>query len=200
MAPQRSPNPPERSKYRIWQIVDAPESDPYVIASPQPRSGAKLVPGRLNCISSRGEIFVLSDMNSLAMENGRFLRVYTITTDGGDMQPFPRTLEEIAAKKIILLTYRMPVELRKEVGKILNLPDSKDLANCIAENPEWINTLWNDPLFSNVTAFAWTADYNFGRSNLKKVQMYAIRSQECLLDAVCHQNPNIHMKDMTFTF
>lgn len=189
---------PNITRVRLWQMAENVKT-PYVIASPQPLKG-KLVTGRLNCIGTRGEVFILADMSGLSMEKAQILRVYTLHVEGGDSNPPPRDKEEIAQKKVLTLSRKMPVALRNVVSEIVGLPNPMNAADAIAENPDVINHLWESELFANTNIFVWDGDFNFGRSFLRGVRIFTIRDRGCIREAHCRQNPNLGLSDFSIIF
>lgn len=179
------------TKLRFWQLSDGLNTAPYLVMSPVPYFNKKMVEGRLCGLSSWGTSAILEDLSAFAQERGLFLRVYTAIVDGGDLIPFPNTMEEIGRKKALILNNRMPVYLRSVIANIIGQPADINLTNVIAEDTSLINAIWEDPVFSHVNLMGWTGDYSFGRQIHKRVNFYAIRDKSCIRDIRCHQNQKI---------
>lgn len=147
-------------------------------------------------MSSYGTTEVLEDLHQFAHERGLFLRIYTATVKGGDLLPFPNSVEELKSKKSLILNHSMTVFLRNQIIKVLQMPEDCNLQVLLAKNPSLLNRLWENPLFSNINLMGWTSAYCFGRKTYDRLTFYALRDKSCFADIRCSQNPGIKKSDM----
>ena len=191
---------PNITQVRLWQIVKNHDQDKYVIENPKPLKG-KIPEGRLTGLASRGEGPILADLSLFAMSNNKFLRTYTLFVKGGDNTRFgPKNIKESRNFNVVSLCKKTRHDFRKEVAKLLNIENYKEISDIISENPNLINELWDALPFTKNTIFVWETNIAFTKTLFENIKLYTIKDKFCIKKIVCHQNPEIGMKDIEIKF
>lgn len=178
------------------QILDD-TLDPFLVPSIDLFSN-KGVTGRLTGIGNGMEMKVFPYVAEMfPHKNTRF---YNIFVEGGDVQPQPKTEEEILKKKVISLDTSCSTFLRRIISQTLDLPyDRGPFENSLAEEPELLNALWEQELFSRVVAFLWRCTFKLSSGkSLSKVRVVTLRETASVAHLDSTLNGQLDPKEVNY--